>query len=82
MTPRKISERARLESLREAIADAIATEKSYNVPALCVRLGLLAQAGEEDKAEAFRSKRAYVRRCCVISTRRICSGWHNLPWTR
>lgn len=61
MTPRRISERARLESLREAIADAIATEKSYNVPALCVRLGLLAQATDEDKAEAFRSKRAYVR---------------------
>lgn len=42
--------------LREAIAGVIATEKAYNVPALCVRLGL--DDGEE--SEAMGSKARYA----------------------
>ncbi|MEU5397235.1 NUDIX hydrolase [Streptomyces tibetensis] len=44
------------ETLRSAIASAVAELKSYEVPAECVRLGLA--PGEED--EAFRSKFRYV----------------------
>ncbi|MGW3157054.1 hypothetical protein [Streptomyces sp. NPDC001089] len=44
------------ETLRSAIASAVAELKSYEVPAECVRLGLA--SGEED--EAFRSKFRYV----------------------
>ena len=42
--------------LRETIAGVIATEKAYNVPALCVRLGL--DDGEE--SEAMSSKARYA----------------------
>ena len=61
MTTTKMAQKARLDRLREEIANGIASEKAYNVPAFCVRLGLLAQATEEDKASAFSSKRAYVK---------------------
>ncbi|MFE9950980.1 hypothetical protein ACFYRJ_26130 [Streptomyces sp. NPDC005531] len=44
------------ETLRSAIASAVAVLKSYDVPAECVRLGL--EAGDED--EAFGSKYRYV----------------------
>jgi hypothetical protein len=43
--------------LREAIAEALAQEKSYDLPCVCVDLGL--GAGTAD--EAHQSKRAYVR---------------------
>lgn len=61
MPSHKLAEKSRLDALREEIAEAIAGVKAYNVPGLCVRLGLLAEATEEDQTEAFRSKRAYVR---------------------
>jgi very-short-patch-repair endonuclease len=40
----------------EVIAQTIATAKAYNVPKLCVELGL----APGDEADAFRSKRLYV----------------------
>jgi AbiJ-like protein len=61
MTSKKVEARARLDALREQIADAIACEKSYNVPALCVKLGLLAEDTEAERTAAFSSKRSYVR---------------------
>lgn len=61
MPSQKLANKARLDTLREEIANAIASEKSYNVPTLCVRLGLQAEATEEHKNEAFSSKRSYVR---------------------
>lgn len=48
--------RGLLTELRNILADVIAREKAYNVPALCVRLGL--EAGEE--SEAMRSKFRYA----------------------
>lgn len=48
--------RVPLSELRAAIASAIAVEKAYDVPALCVRLGL--DKGEE--SEAMRSKARYA----------------------
>lgn len=48
--------RGLLNELRNILADVIAREKAYNVPALCVRLGL--EAGEE--SEAMRSKFRYA----------------------
>ena len=55
--------------LREAIASVIANEKAYDVPALCVRLGL--EPGEE--AEAMRSKARYAtsRLAAVPMTRLV-----------
>lgn len=44
------------DDLREAIARVIATEKAYNVPALCVRLGL----DDGDESEAMISKARYA----------------------
>lgn len=61
MTSKKMEVRARLDALREEIANAIACEKSYNVPALCVRLGLLSEDTEAERNAAFNSKRSYVR---------------------
>ena len=46
-----------LADLRQALASAIADEKSYNVPALCVRLGLT--PGEVE--DAHRSKFRYAQ---------------------
>ncbi len=46
-----------LADLRQALASAIADEKSYNVPALCVRLGL--EPGEVE--DAHRSKFRYAQ---------------------
>jgi hypothetical protein len=46
-----------LETLRDAIADALWIVSAHDLPAVCERLGL--RAG--DVAEAFRSKRKYVR---------------------
>lgn len=48
--------RGMLNDLRNTIADVIAREKAYNVPALCVRLGL----DEGEEAEAMRSKFRYA----------------------
>jgi very-short-patch-repair endonuclease len=44
--------------LREAIAEALAEEKAYNLPEICTALGL--EPGTEE--EAFSSKRSYVRK--------------------
>ncbi|HEY6874214.1 MAG TPA: hypothetical protein VI298_15930 [Geobacteraceae bacterium] len=47
-----------LDTLRDRIAHALADHvKSYNIPSVCVRLGL--DPGESD--EAYRSKRLYVK---------------------
>jgi hypothetical protein len=46
-----------LNDLREAIADALAQEKSYMLPGVCSRLGL--DPGSDK--EAYGSKRVYVR---------------------
>ena len=61
MTSKAVAERNRLDALRVEIANAIALEKAYNVPDLCVRLGLLEAATDEHKAAAFNSKRVFVR---------------------
>lgn len=51
-----------LDTLREQIAQAIATAKAYDVPAVCVRLGIQQIVADGDAQEAFGSKRMYVRR--------------------
>lgn len=61
MTSKAVAERTRLDSLRIEIANAIAIEKAYNVPDLCVRLGLLKVATDDDKSSAFNSKRSFVK---------------------
>jgi hypothetical protein len=62
--------RAQLSELREAIAGVIATEKAYNVPALCVRLGL--DGGEV--SEAMSSKAHYAStRLAKLSTDSLVS---------
>jgi len=61
MTSIKRAQTERLDVLREEIACAIACKKSYQMPSLCVKLGLLAEATREDEDLAFRSKRGYVR---------------------
>lgn len=61
MTSPKRAQAERLDNLREEIACAIACKKSYQVPSLCVKLGLLAEATSEDEDLAFRSKTGYVR---------------------
>lgn len=48
--------RSNLSELRDAIVGVIAAEKAYNVPALCVRLGL----DEGDASEAMSSKARYA----------------------
>jgi hypothetical protein len=48
--------RVQLSELRDAIASVIAVEKAYNVPALCVRLGL----DEGEVSEAMSSKARYA----------------------
>jgi hypothetical protein len=48
--------RVQLSELREAIASVIAVEKAYNVPALCVRLGL----DDGEVSEAMSSKARYA----------------------
>ncbi|MBC9031824.1 abortive infection family protein [Sphingomonas sp. JC676] len=48
--------RGLLNELRNSLADVIAREKAYNVPALCARLGL--EPGDE--SEAMRSKFRYA----------------------
>lgn len=51
--------RIQLSELREAIAGVIAAEKAYNVPALCVRLGL--DNGEESEAMSSKARYASTR---------------------
>ncbi|MDK9691438.1 hypothetical protein [Azospira sp.] len=51
-----------LDTLREQIAQAIATAKAYDVPSVCVRLGIQQAVADGDEQEAFGSKRMYVRR--------------------
>lgn len=54
--------------LRKRCAEIIASNKSYNVPAICTRLGL--ESGAED--EAFRSKLTYVnKRLMAVSGEKI-----------
>ena len=48
--------RVQLSELRDAIAGAIAAEKAYNVPGLCVRLGL----DDGEASEAMSSKARYA----------------------
>lgn len=48
-----------LSELREAIAGVIAVEKAYNVPALCVRLGL--EDGTESEAMSSKARYASTR---------------------
>jgi len=51
--------RAQITELRDAIASVIAAEKAYNVPALCVRLGL--DDGEESEAMSSKARYASAR---------------------
>jgi hypothetical protein len=51
--------RVQLSELREAITGVIAAEKAYNVPSLCVRLGL--DDGEESEAMSSKARYASAR---------------------
>lgn len=51
--------RAQITELRDAVASVIAAEKAYNVPALCVRLGL--DDGEESEAMSSKARYASAR---------------------
>lgn len=51
-----------VDTLRDHIAEAIAGNvKAYNVPEVCVRLGIQETVSDNDGAEAFGSKRIYVK---------------------
>lgn len=50
------------ETLREQIAQALAVVKAYELPHVCVRLGIQPSVEPEDGQEAHGSKRVYVRR--------------------
>lgn len=58
-----------LNELRTTLADVIARAKAYNVPALCVRLGL--EAGEESEAMASKFRYASARLTSVPGERLI-----------
>ncbi|MFM0509274.1 AbiJ-related protein [Paraburkholderia sp. RL17-373-BIF-A] len=51
-----------LDTLRGHIAQAVAVAKSYELPDVCVRLGIQSVVKPEDAQEAHASKRLYVRR--------------------
>ena len=51
-----------LDALRDRIAEGITTNvKAYNVPAVCVRVGIQERVEPSDADEAFRSRRVYVK---------------------
>jgi hypothetical protein len=50
-----------LDMLRRLIADAVAVAKSYELPNVCVRLGIQQAVEPDDAQEAHASKRLYVR---------------------
>jgi hypothetical protein len=51
-----------LDTLRDRIAEAVAANvKAYNVPAVCVRVGIQQSVEPDDSNEAFRSRRVYVK---------------------
>lgn len=56
----------RLAALRDLIADTVAQEKSYEVPAVCVRLGIQESVGETDANLAFKGKVTYVKRHLAV----------------
>lgn len=58
-----------LNELRTTIADVIARAKAYNVPALCVRLGL--ETGEESEAMASKFRYASARLALVPGDRLV-----------
>ncbi|AOK06933.1 hypothetical protein LGM90_29145 [Burkholderia sp. AU28942] len=51
-----------LDTLRDLIAQTIAAAKAYDLPDVCVRLGIQQAVEPDDGQEAFSSKRQYVRR--------------------
>jgi hypothetical protein len=54
--------RIALDTLRDRIAEGItANVKAYNVPGVCVRVGIQALVEVGDTDEAFRSRRVYVK---------------------
>ncbi|SOE70886.1 hypothetical protein SAMN05414139_03905 [Burkholderia sp. D7] len=54
--------RVALETLRDRIADGIKeSAKAYDVPAVCVRVGIQERVEAGDTDEAFRSRRVYVK---------------------
>lgn len=54
--------RIALDVLRDRIAEGIKeSAKSYDVPAVCVRVGIQKRVKEGDTDEAFRSRRVYVK---------------------
>lgn len=50
----------REDLVRQQVAALIAGEKAYDVPAVCVDVGLQAAVGPEDSQEAFQGKLRYV----------------------
>jgi hypothetical protein len=61
--------RMQLSELREAIAGVIAAEKAYNVPGLCVRLGL--EDGEESEAMSSKARYASARLAKLTADRLV-----------
>ena len=54
--------RIALDTLRDRISEGItANVKSYNVPAICVRVGIQEVVEPTDADEAFKSRRVYVK---------------------
>ena len=64
--------RVQFSELREAIASVIAVEKAYNVPALCVRLGL--DDGEVSEAMSSKARYASARLAKLPGERLIAVG--------
>lgn len=54
------------ETLREQIAHALAVTKAYELPGVCVRLGIQPSVEPDDGQEAHASKRAYIRRRILV----------------
>jgi len=54
--------RIALDTLRDRIAEGITAKvKAYNVPGVCVRVGIQERVEASDADEAFRSRRIYVK---------------------
>jgi hypothetical protein len=65
--------RAHLSALRDAITGAIAAEKAYNVPGLCVRLGL--DDGEESEAMSSKARYASARLAKLTADKLLGVAW-------
>jgi very-short-patch-repair endonuclease len=57
-----VTQPVKLHHLRDAIAEALAVRKSYELPGICKRYGMATEADDDAEAAAFSSKRLFVKK--------------------